>query len=86
MVRLWCGTRSPVWTTKNPRVSDLGVSHGAGDENRTRAPSLGSDGARVVALALTCGYTLNDEGVLPRYMLLLTVVVRSEGHAVGTAR
>ena len=42
MVRLWCGTRSPVWTTKNPRVDDLGVSRGAGDENRTRALSLGS--------------------------------------------
>lgn len=31
-----------VWTTKNPRVIDLGVSAGAGDENRTRALSLGS--------------------------------------------
>lgn len=28
--------------TKNPQASDLGVSHGAGDENRTRALSLGS--------------------------------------------
>ncbi|MFC8388164.1 hypothetical protein [Streptomyces sp. NPDC057238] len=45
MVRLWCGARSPVRTTENPRADDLGVSHGAGDENRTRALSLGSDGA-----------------------------------------
>ncbi len=30
----------------NPQAADLGVSHGAGDENRTRALSLGSDGAR----------------------------------------
>ncbi|MDN3023500.1 hypothetical protein [Streptomyces sp. S.PB5] len=32
-------------TTKKARVSDLGLSRGAGDENRTRALSLGSDGA-----------------------------------------
>ena len=40
--RLWCDTCPPAWTTKTPRASGLGVSYGAGDENRTRALSLGS--------------------------------------------
>ncbi|TVZ94308.1 hypothetical protein FB157_105376 [Streptomyces sp. BK340] len=30
---------------KKARVSDLGLKSGAGDESRTRALSLGSDGA-----------------------------------------
>jgi hypothetical protein len=53
MVRLWCAPCPPVWTTKNPRGADLGVSHGAGDENRTRALRLGSDDAWVGSIALT---------------------------------
>jgi hypothetical protein len=32
----------PVQTTTKPQVPDLGLFHGAGDENRTRALSLGS--------------------------------------------
>jgi len=53
--RLWCADRPPVWTTKNPRVIDLGVSRGAGDENRTRTLSLGSLGSLAAVAALTCG-------------------------------
>ncbi len=33
------------WWRKKPQVVDLGFHHGAGDEDRTRALSLGSDGA-----------------------------------------
>ncbi|GAB2925846.1 hypothetical protein GCM10027075_27530 [Streptomyces heilongjiangensis] len=37
------------------QVSDLGLSHGAGDENRTRALSLGSLDSLGVAAVPTCG-------------------------------
>lgn len=70
--------------SKKARVADLGLCHGAGDENRTRALSLGSGGAGV----LTCPLTWLDS-LLHRWCEclvapLLTVVVRSYGHAVGT--
>ncbi|MFF0161644.1 transposase domain-containing protein [Streptomyces sp. NPDC005263] len=42
MVRMRRAPRPPVRTTNNPRVDDLGVRVGAGDENRTRTLSLGS--------------------------------------------
>jgi hypothetical protein len=81
---LWCALRPPAQTTKNPRVIDLGVRVGAGDENRTRTLSLGSDGAWMAAYPLTCNFIPNRSfrpGVLEP---LLTVVVPSYGHALGT--
>ena len=38
----------PVQTTTKPQVPDLGLFHGAGDENRTRALSLGINGSYAV--------------------------------------
>ena len=46
------------WSRRNPWVLDLGVIYGAGDENRTRTLSLGSDGAWVSATSLTCADVL----------------------------
>ncbi|WP_342456399.1 MBL fold metallo-hydrolase [Streptomyces coeruleorubidus] len=77
MVRLWCATGPPVWTTKSPRVSDLGVSHGAGDENRTRALSLGSDGAWKATWLLTCAYVAYRRPCEAGFAPLLIAVVRS---------
>jgi hypothetical protein len=37
------------WTTNKPQATDLGFHSGAGDENRTRALSLGSGGAWMAA-------------------------------------
>ncbi|MCX5311758.1 tyrosine-type recombinase/integrase [Streptomyces sp. NBC_00154] len=44
VVRKWCATLRPVQTTKKPRADGLGLLYGAGDENRTRALSLGITG------------------------------------------
>ncbi|GGN08388.1 hypothetical protein GCM10011578_033300 [Streptomyces fuscichromogenes] len=82
--RLWCAHPALVWATNNPRVIDLGVSPGAGDENRTRALSLGSDGAWASALLLTCPYADSAAASPGPEVPLLTVVVRSYGHAMGT--
>ncbi len=41
-------------TTNKPQATDLGFHSGAGDENRTRALSLGSDGACMARWSLTC--------------------------------
>ncbi|MFF3782931.1 hypothetical protein [Streptomyces sp. NPDC001933] len=41
LVRIWCGTLELVQATKKPPATGLGLFHGAGDENRTRALSLG---------------------------------------------
>ncbi|MFT9787560.1 DUF1932 domain-containing protein [Streptomyces rhizosphaericola] len=45
-----------VRTTNKARVDDLGLSRGAGDENRTRALSLGISGSSTVSSALTCNF------------------------------
>ncbi|WP_329306738.1 WYL domain-containing protein [Streptomyces sp. NBC_01260] len=45
VVRRWCATPGEVWATTNPQVHDLGVRERAGDENRTRALSLGINGS-----------------------------------------
>ncbi|MEU5446573.1 MULTISPECIES: DUF1932 domain-containing protein [Streptomyces] len=42
-----------VQTTNKARVDDLGLSRGAGDENRTRALSLGISGSPSCCAALT---------------------------------
>lgn len=47
VVRIWCWYASGTRRTgsggnKKTQVADLGLNHGAGDENRTRALSLGS--------------------------------------------
>lgn len=70
---------------KKARVADLGLLHGAGDENRTRALSLGSDGARAAVWLLACMDSLCPRCCLSLVAPLLTVVVRFYGHAVGTA-
>ncbi|MFB7555628.1 hypothetical protein [Streptomyces brevispora] len=44
LVRIWCETPELVQTTKKPPADGLGLFHGAGDENRTRALSLGNIG------------------------------------------
>jgi hypothetical protein len=41
-VRRWCRTSDADQTTKKPPAAGLGLFRGAGDENRTRALSLGS--------------------------------------------
>lgn len=71
--------------TKSPRVSDLVVSHGAGDEKRTRTLSLGSDGAWRPLLLWPAQMHSLCSGREGRIALLLTVVVLSYGHAMGTA-
>src|SRR4051794_24371753 len=81
---MWCAPRPSVWTTKNPRVIDQGVSRGAGDENRTRALSLGSYGAWAGSMALTCDDALSGKGLSGRIAPLSTVAVCSYGHAAGT--
>ena len=84
--RLWCDTCPPAWTTKTPRASGLGVSYGAGDENRTRALSLGSDGACTAGWPLTCADSSFWHPCAGLIAPLLTVVVCSYGHAMGTGR
>ncbi len=74
----------PSLADKKAQVSDLGLSHGAGDENRTRALSLGSEGASRVRPPLTCGYVFWSAFSATCSAPLFTVVVRSYGHAVGT--
>jgi hypothetical protein len=68
-----------------PQAADLGLHHGAGDENRTRTLSLGSDGAWARSMALTCADGVRMGSREGRTTPLPTVVDRSEGHAVGTA-
>jgi hypothetical protein len=80
------GARPSNWTRKNkPQAAGLGFHHGAGDENRTRALSLGSDGAWAGSVALTCADTVSLGGREGRFAPLLTVVSRSYVHAMGTA-
>ncbi len=55
---LWCRTPELLRTTKKPRAAGLGLSCGAGDENRTRALSLGISGAWLVKGTLTCSFGL----------------------------
>ncbi len=79
-----CPRRYASANDKKAQVSDLGLTHGAGDENRTRALSLGSDGASRVRSPLTCGYVFWSAFSATCSAPLFTVVVRSYGHAVGT--
>ncbi|GAA3485095.1 hypothetical protein GCM10018966_096270 [Streptomyces yanii] len=55
-----------VQTTKKPRAADLGLFHGTGDENRTRALSLGILRRRPAAGALACRDTV-DACFVPRW-------------------
>ncbi|WP_406414893.1 DUF6415 family natural product biosynthesis protein [Streptomyces sp. NBC_01614] len=59
--------------TNNPRVTDLGVRSGAGDENRTRALSLGSCGHLWPVCALTWP---NDLGAALSASSAFTVIPR----------
>lgn len=71
--------------TKNkPQAADLGLVHRAGDGNRSRTLSLGSDGASRVRPPLTCGYVFWSAFSATCSAPPFTVVVRSYGHAVGT--
>jgi len=65
---------------KQPQVADLGFHYRAGDENRTRALSLGSDGAWVGWAALTCADTCFLGGRVGRIAPLLTLVLHPNGH------
>src|SRR5690606_2165151 len=70
--------------SRKAQVSDPGLLRRAGDENRTRALSLGSEGASRVRPPLTCGYVFWSGLSATCSAPLFTVVVRSYGHAVGT--
>ena len=76
LARMWHGTLRQVQTTRKALVYDLGLRRGAGDENRTRALSLGILRRLPAAGAVTC----MDTGQCPLALLsglpLLTVVVR----------
>jgi hypothetical protein len=79
------GTRQVITAHNNKvQISDLDLEHGAGDENRTRALSLGSDGACTDFMALTCADACSMGRPASRIAPLLTVVARSYGHAMGT--
>jgi hypothetical protein len=63
VVRIWCKALSAVWitavwTTKKARALGLGLSAGAGDENRTRAPSLGITGHQRRITLMNCNDVL----------------------------
>ncbi|EHM25141.1 hypothetical protein SPW_6466 [Streptomyces sp. W007] len=44
-------------TANKALVSDQGLHRGAGDENRTRALSLGISGSWVAGMGLTCVFS-----------------------------
>ncbi|MCC4318671.1 hypothetical protein [Streptomyces malaysiensis] len=44
LAQIWRETLREVWATNKAQVADLGLKHGAGDGNRTRALSLGITG------------------------------------------
>jgi hypothetical protein len=44
LARIWHEVLRAVWITNKPQALDLGFRFGAGDENRTRALSLGING------------------------------------------
>lgn len=78
-------TRRLIATHNNKaQVDDLGLHHGAGDEDRTRALSLGSYGACGTKLLLTWVYALSRRGRACGIAPLLTLDYRSYGHAMGT--
>jgi hypothetical protein len=68
LVRTWCESPGRLEYDKGPgwdHVPDLGLSGGAGDENRTRALSLGSTDSFLPVCDLTCANVLStvlDEG------------------------
>ncbi|MFI0035343.1 hypothetical protein ACH4NS_07650 [Streptomyces mutabilis] len=64
LARMWHATTERIRTAKRPGSNDLGLLRGAGDENRTRALSLGSDGAWACFAGLTCGRALGGSGVV----------------------
>ena len=56
-MRIWCEGLELVQTTKKPPAAGLGLFHGAGDENRTRALSLGILRSPPALSALACADT-----------------------------
>ncbi|BBC35101.1 hypothetical protein SGFS_063950 [Streptomyces graminofaciens] len=81
------GPQPSNWTNNNkPQADDLGFHYGAGDENRTRALSLGSDGACAAIGQLNWADSLSGGRCEGLVAPLLTVFVRSEGHAMGTTQ
>jgi hypothetical protein len=61
-VPIWRKALREVWTTTKPRATGLGLSCGAGDENRTRALSLGITGALVVSSLVGAGWVFGAGG------------------------
>ncbi|SFT31038.1 hypothetical protein SAMN04487982_117102 [Streptomyces sp. ok210] len=76
LVRIWCATSELCQTTKEPRADGLGLLHGAGDENRTRALSLGILRRLPAAGAVTRMDTVQCPLASLSGLPLLTVVVR----------